>query len=455
MFTIPTISNGLYSFANISLGNEFSFYSPINRIWQFTLGGLLFILMQSAHKLENFRNKRVNFLILITMVILLFGQVSIYPKFGSIIATLITMLLILFNSLNVLPVKLMSILKWFGDRSYSIYLIHLPLIYIAKFSSNFQIGNESSRGIQVIISLAITVFLGTISYSRIEKRFRLSVGSERLPKDNKSFASMMALLTPLILFLFMQNGLKSEYWGLINNPTREMYAGNQDPECLRDSVSGPPCYYFNEPSKKTVLLIGDSNAGHLSQAVIDASKRAKWNAVVWAHSGCLINFQIKNQEISNSCTKLNNDMKLWVLANKPDAIVVAQFMREDSPVFDIKDALSSLKVLVPQILLVENIPILPPDLFNRSILTTMLDRKAITAVSENYLNQVDREASDDLAEWARSKGMSTINLGPLFCKNNYCEFFSDSGWLYIDNFHLSAVGANRAVPQLIEFLNSI
>ncbi len=455
MFTIPTISDGFYSLANISLGDEFSFYSPINRVWQFTLGGLLFILMQSAHKLENFRNKRVNFLIIIIMLTLLFGQVSIYQKFGSIIATFITILLISFNSLRLLPVKLMSILKWVGDRSYSIYLIHLPLIYIAKFSPNFQIGNGSSRGIQVTISLAITVFLGTVSYSRIEKRFRLSVGSERLLNDDKSFASMITLVTPLILLLFMQNGLKNEYWGLMNNPTREMYAGNQDPECLRDSVSGPPCYYINEPSEKTVLLIGDSNAGHLSQAVIDASKRAKWNAVVWAHSGCLVNFQIENQEISNSCTKINNEMKLWVLANKPDAIVVAQFMRVDSPVSDIKDALSSLKVMVPQILLVENIPILPPDLFNRSILTTMLNRKAFTAVSEDYLNKVDKEASDDLAEWARSKGISTINLGPLFCKNSYCEFLSDSEWLYIDNFHLSEVGANRAVPQLIEFLDTI
>ena len=42
-FLFPTILEPLYSPIGIEFASQFSFYSPIDRIWQFTLGGLAFL----------------------------------------------------------------------------------------------------------------------------------------------------------------------------------------------------------------------------------------------------------------------------------------------------------------------------------------------------------------------------------------------------------------------------
>ena len=77
------------------------------------------------------------------------------------------------------------------------------------------------------------------------------------------------------------------------NTPQPQYAGFLDPNCERDS-GNEPCNYTNKNTTKSVLLIGDSHAGHISQAVIDAAKYANWNSVIWARSGC--DFQVLDQE---------------------------------------------------------------------------------------------------------------------------------------------------------------
>ena len=77
---------------------------------------------------------------MITVVIILFGPVHLNLKFTSIVASFFAVIVILFKSLDVLPDFLNKKLEWLGDRSYSIYLVHMPLVYIAKYSPVFQIG---------------------------------------------------------------------------------------------------------------------------------------------------------------------------------------------------------------------------------------------------------------------------------------------------------------------------
>jgi peptidoglycan/LPS O-acetylase OafA/YrhL len=44
-FLYPTILQPLYSRLGIAIASQFSFYSPIDRIWQFTLGGLAYLVL--------------------------------------------------------------------------------------------------------------------------------------------------------------------------------------------------------------------------------------------------------------------------------------------------------------------------------------------------------------------------------------------------------------------------
>ena len=453
-FLYPAILQPLYSRAGILITSQFSFYSPIDRIWQFTAGGLAYLLLDRYHNRVRKIPKGVQLLTVIAVAMILFGPLHMNLKVSSVLASLIAVIVILFKSLDVLPDFLIKKLEWVGDRSYSIYLVHMPLLYIAKFSPVMQIGSRENRIIQSTIAVVASILLGSLSYSKIENRFRNNGKSRTIGINAISFALILTLVTPLVFFVSMDRGVKNQYWGLDRNIQRPPYAGQLDPKCLRDSEIGPPCIYTTTGATKTVLLIGDSHAGHISQAVVDAAKSTEWNAVVWTHSGCRIQFQRSiPEQFSDNCIDINNSMKKWVAENKPYAIIVSQFVHSDSSQNDLRDALTTLRSIVPNILLIENNPIFPDEkdfMISRPIV--MPAYKPPKSFQQSIMQTVDKNASDLLANWARGNGIFTISFDSLFCEKGVCSRYSDKGWLYRDDDHFSVVGAVLTIPQISSFL---
>jgi peptidoglycan/LPS O-acetylase OafA/YrhL len=106
----------------------------------------------------------------ISVVLILFIPVSINVKVSSIIASFLAVIVIVFKSLEVLPNSLIQKLAWVGDRSYSIYLVHMPLLYLAKYSPLMQIGAGDNRIIQSMIAVIASILFGALSYSKIESK---------------------------------------------------------------------------------------------------------------------------------------------------------------------------------------------------------------------------------------------------------------------------------------------
>ena len=455
-FQSPNILQPLYSILDIEIASQFSFYSPIDRIWQFTLGGLGFLMI---NKFGGFASKlvlRISPVLTFLMLILLFGPITLSPKLGSILASLITFVSIVFGSSKCIPGILSTKLEWLGNRSYSIYLVHMPLIYIAKFSPAVQIGGVENRIIQTFIAVVASFCLGSLSYSKIENRFRNRHLTKRINVRAASVAIVASFALPLILFVSIDVGQRHQYWGISRSVYPPAYAGLLDPNCERDSESGPPCTYLSEGAKKVVLLIGDSHAGHLSQAVIDASKNKNWNAVIWSHSGCHVQFKRSTKSlVSDKCIAVNLQMKEWVLANKPTAIIISEFVYSDSILIDLKHAITELHSIVPNILLIENSPVFPDQedfMVPRPLI--MAPYNAPKKFLKTMMLEIDKKASDELANWANRNFIETVNFESLFCKNSECVRFSKAGWLYRDDDHFSVVGAALTIPQLEKFLES-
>lgn len=457
VFILPKTSLPLYSILGISSTPQFSFYSPIERIWQFTVGSLLFFLRDRNQNITKEISKVAKIVIIITLTVILFSQIQLSAKFGSILATLFTALIIEFKTLNVLPGFFFEKLEWIGNRSYSVYLVHMPLMYLATISPATQIGTSESRVFQSIIAVAASIILGSLSYSRVENRYR-NANSENSDRIGKlKFTLSLTLFIPLVLFIVMDRGSVRQYWGIDRNVQKPKYAGFLDPKCERDSYSGPPCEYRANGAKKTVLLLGDSHAGHISQAVIDGAKSEGWNAVVWTHSGCVVQFRQSSKEpVNEVCIEINNQKILWIVENRPDLIIVSQFVRSDSSQKNLRNALAYLESITPNVLLVENNPIFPDEkdfMVSRPIIMSPYSPPKYFPISE--MQTKHKDASDKLANWARSNGISTLNLDSLFCKDGICSRYSDKGWLYRDDDHFSVIGAELTIPKIREFLNRI
>jgi len=456
LYVFPQILQNIYSKMGIQIAAQIAFYSPFCRIWQFTLGGLAYLFVSRLnYKRYRFTNKS-HFLLSLALVILLFTPTKFFltSTIQSILLSIFVFLILILNCFESLPLFCPKILVWFGDRSYSIYLLHWPLIYMAKYSQLLEIRNENSRTFQVTVALIITIILGSASYSIIENKFRLNSMNNKSHLMSFKKILLATFIIPLSGFLLLYGGIKQQYWGLDRNISTPAFASFLDTKCARDSESGPPCIYAKSKAEKTALLIGDSHAGALSQAFIDATKKSNWNAVVWVHSGCQIQFQKSSMDsLTNSCININLQMKDWVIKNNPNLIIISQFVRDTSNQNELRSSISELKSLVPNILLIENNPIFPdgkdfmvsrpifmkPYIPPKSYLKSLMDIK-------------DSSASNELARWASDNRLDTMNLEPLFCKFERCNRYSQKGWLYTDRDHLSVEGANLTIPQLSKYL---
>jgi peptidoglycan/LPS O-acetylase OafA/YrhL len=447
-----------YTLFDIQLASEFAFYSSINRFWEFSVGGFLYL---SAERLDlnSLRlRKFFGWLSISCLMALLLFQGFIEPKVGSIAATILAAFVIKFRALDLIPSELGAVLHWLGGRSYSIYLYHLPLIYIAKYSSvpfEFREGREVLTCLSVCASLVI----GSMSFSFIETPFRRGFPSFRWHFKVKAILVVSVFLFTNLSLYSLLVGSQYQYWGLERDAPPPPYAGALDPKCERDSLSGPPCSYNIQGTQKSVLLIGDSHAGQYSQALLDVAHKVGWNATVWAHGGCLIQFTKSKNRDSQICVDNNIKMLDWVRTNRPNAVIISNYVRTDDNLKSLVDALDELRSLNSNVLLLETNPIFPDkDLFfaSRPLATQVFfDVVYAKEFPVEEMNYSDTLISDKYAAQARNLGISTFNPWPLFCNESRCKRFEKGRWLYEDDDHLSVYGAAKVMPFLEEFLRTV
>jgi peptidoglycan/LPS O-acetylase OafA/YrhL len=151
----------LIQFVDHSL-QDFIFYFFISRIWEFMLGAF-------AGKF-NFRfqlNPTWHMGIIALLLVLLLG-----PQVTPLLVALIGFALVILSTRAEITMKNFTpfnLLLKLGDRSYSIYLYHMPILYLAKYSPIFF---GTDRKIETILSILIIFIFSELSYKFVEGRYR-------------------------------------------------------------------------------------------------------------------------------------------------------------------------------------------------------------------------------------------------------------------------------------------
>jgi hypothetical protein len=208
---------------------------------------------------------------------------------------------------------------------------------------------------------------------------------------------------------------------------------------------------------KGIAVIGDSHATHISQTVIDVAANRFWNTAVWTKGSCAIQFkQSFKKSLSDRCIEQNMDILGWAQKQKPSMIIVSQFVKADSSQIDLRDALATLRLITPNVLLIENTPVFP-DKSRFMVRLPLLFPRYYPPKSfpQSKMVVTDKFASDELGEWARENQITTMDLSPLFCSNDLCNRFSDAGWLYFDDDHLSLEGAKLSANLFDDYFENI
>jgi peptidoglycan/LPS O-acetylase OafA/YrhL len=464
-FLFPAILQPLYSRAGIAIASQISFYSPIDRIWQFTAGGLAYLMLDRYQNRIRKIPKGIQLLTVIAVVMILFGPLSMNLKVSSILASLIAVIVILFKSLDALPDILIEKLEWVGDRSYSIYLVHMPLLYLAKYSPLMQNRTDQSRIIQPVMAVVTSILLGALSYQKIENKYRNRGKAERSSLKTILVSLVLTLLTPVVIFVSLDRSTSYALQSSGLPVPSKILPWDWDKKCqfhsFQSDISNEPCRYGSHNSEKSIFLIGDSHAASDSRAIIKLGNSNDMDTFVFTFAGC--GFVLSNKDFISSysypyltpdCIKHNQLILNFVQKIKPTVVIYAS--RSSSGYVFPNNSRSRIHY---NEMVAKNLKILMKNNAKIIHIGSEPELLPVETIVQKWLNGKSKFSNipfEDNIYWETNRVtdyyLSTLRI---FCPKKVCSNKSTKGWLFHDRTHLSEIGANSLIPELDPLIKAI
>lgn len=140
-----------------------AFYSPFTRMWQLGLGGLAALSVNSGVIHRQSYVLRSRFLGLALIVLALVQSTRLENLSLWVAPGCVGTAVLLLADAQTRDTKLLTVLRWAGDRSYSIYLWHWPFLVLATW---IMPGSLTWAVVAIMASIVISKF----SFDRLERR---------------------------------------------------------------------------------------------------------------------------------------------------------------------------------------------------------------------------------------------------------------------------------------------
>ena len=435
-------------------GNFSNFYLTPNRLWQFALGGL-FATFTTKNKKYMRLNEMASVPLLATVIILLFSSINIINNLRTIVI-LIGIGLYLISNVEKEIKYASKVLVWIGDRSYSIYLYHLPILFVLNTNST----PKDLKQILFIAAILMILLLSNFSYKHIELAHRIpeSIIDDRQKFYDKYkkliFTSYLVPVLGIILVLISNNIFPVQSNFSLN--FRDNYAASDLSKCRLGQIE-EPCTLLNNFSKRNWLLLGDSHAGSIQGVLSEIADQSDSNLIVW--NKCRF-FDPKLSLELNSlfpewCIDSNIKRIEYIKKIKPNLIFIAyqngsvsngdnqmsQNLWQD--VF--ANTLISINKSASKVILFSQIPNYKTPPYSGYRYSFPGDKNLSRAQFPDLAKQ--RAFENRL----RNEDILVTDLVPVFCDSINCTRFLNN-WLYLDTNHLSNFGADLISPTIKKFL---
>lgn len=261
-------------FGYFYFSQEARFYFPVFRGYEFLLGVLV----------SGFTCRLPSLITKILLILILFfvfySPLEIFWNQFSI--SIVAALIILTKSYGLMEVGKLDFTAWLSTRSYSIYLVHWPIIVFYSFLSMSLISL-----FDVIFLLFLIICMSELLYRNVELRFRYDYSLS----CTKLFCSA-ALLFSVSICIFFLDGLPfrvSEKKQTILNYSKEYKEA-----IIKDSL----------PIKGRIALVGESHSTHFINMFRNFFNPLGYSVVNITSSGCL---PVPNTFVVNSSNGFSID----------------------------------------------------------------------------------------------------------------------------------------------------
>ena len=414
------------------LDSTFAFYLPLTRAWEFLAGVSLCWL--------NIRvEPRLLLILRVSGVLLLLASSTIvpvdrFPGLFTLMPVMAAMLLLINSSESsaLMSGRLGIVFRWLGDRSYSWYLWHWPIIqFVYPFSS--------SRWAQLTAALA-SLLPAHLSFAYVEQRFR----NRAIWRSSRRtrVLGVVSILIPIAALSATRDFEPSLSFHL------DAEMGCEYGELSRLQENGP-CTLTFDGAQSTAILLGDSHAGHLSEAFVGASKELGMNAILAVRGNSPFVYPGGVREVANpSQTQLLVDL---AITRKVSVAVIAQSDYANNfasgvdwesafrPVLEDLTAAGVRVVVVAQSVLMDADPrMCSPIQISLSRCDQLVSRDT------NELFAARKRLSSEKRLVSEFQGVALFDSSQILCPDTRCSNRRQNEWWWRDGGHIS-IPASRAL----------
>ncbi len=284
LFKLIILLSFIFYLCMLTIDLNFTFYSMPTRFWQFVMGSAALYFEKNTSAIFN---KTIN----LRIVAFLSMIIPFFPPFenrilSQFIVSVGTALFLYSNQADhISSILTKKPMVFLGTRSYSIYLIHWPVLVF----SNYLFGSTSIKN---ILCLPLVLILGSICYKFIEVPFRN--GAKLFKSSARTLTLSLILVLTTVFAINHSSPILSQSE---NTLIPKIFKVTEPPENLIPECSGTEnIAKINQPinyclggslksNKSFVFLIGDSHADHLLPMVNLAFKKS--------------HYQVKNLNLEN------------------------------------------------------------------------------------------------------------------------------------------------------------
>jgi peptidoglycan/LPS O-acetylase OafA/YrhL len=442
-----------------------AYFVTQTRVWELALGGLLAL---TIHRFEAGMIQRAGLLLLGLVAVgtaaLTFSTKTAFPGYAALLPTVGAALVILAGDVRIGTFRGLNAtaLGYIGDRSYSIYLWHFPLVTL------YLVGHPHIGLLDGLGIVALTLALSHFTFRYIEQRYRYPRAKAELRPVFFGAASIAACLvaSAAIDYTASQtiptiNPGDPRYPGpaalLADAPvpahvplvptlatlTRDLPVVYPE-KCHQDQVSAEPihCDLGDPKAGRTMVVFGDSHAAQWVPTLQRIAAEDGWRLVTFTKSYCAFAriTVISQGKPYTSCSEWRENVIAAVKQLHPQIVFTSQarYQADKTTMINgIESTWRELNSAGAKVIAIDNTPEMP---FNPGDCIAETPGKCSASLVKSSLPDYFGQAADNLP------GVTVLNMTDGICGPVECDAIVGNMVVWRDYQHLTATYAAALAP---------
>lgn len=443
------------SFVGVS-ARDSAFYVMPARMWEFAVGALVALTPSLGRVVPSWG--RFTGLVVIGVSAIVVPSSMEFPGWIVLMPVIGTLLVLITPSSatdtfgDQVTRRLLEnrVMLWIGDRSYSWYLWHWPAIVFVKIV-------EPSASQWLVAAAGIgSLGLAAATYRWVENPIR---HSERIRGWMIPALLITAVVVPAGASTAVGIGAERGWgqdWALGAHQVKRR-------DCDAGAFDPARCTWNPTATRGRIVLVGDSQAWALGDAVIDVANSGDLSVTALVLNGCpFLDSERTRGRFSGAACESRAAQVLDYLAGLPPSLVIianntpgyiGSFPDLVEPWTDaLSSTISRIEALGHRVLVA-----LPPPVADSEAGTSSLllrpERPRSTETSRVLVAREPSVVADRNA--AAEHGGKVFDPAEVLCDSERCATATDAGELYTDGNHLSVIGARLLVDRLSEVVRTL